>query len=30
MSETSISIDQFAKDKIRKKILELVKEYSAL
>ena len=30
MTETSISVDQFAKDKIRKQILELVKEYSAL
>ena len=30
MPETSISINQFAKDKIRKQILELVKEYSAL
>jgi CDP-6-deoxy-D-xylo-4-hexulose-3-dehydrase len=30
MTEISISIDQFAKDKIRKKILELVQEYSAL
>lgn len=30
MIETHISVDQFAKDKIRQKILDLVKEYSAL
>jgi len=30
MTETTISVDQFAKDKIRKQILELVKEYAAL
>jgi CDP-6-deoxy-D-xylo-4-hexulose-3-dehydrase len=30
MSETSIPVEQFAKDKIRKQILELVKEYSVL
>lgn len=30
MTEVTISTDQFAKDKIRKQILELVKEYSAL
>ena len=30
MTETNISVEQFAKDKIRKQILELVREYSAL
>jgi CDP-6-deoxy-D-xylo-4-hexulose-3-dehydrase len=30
MTETSIPVDQFAKDKIRKQILDLVKEYAAL
>ena len=30
MNEISIPADQFAKNKIRKQILELVKEYSAL
>ena len=30
MTETTLSTDQFAKDKIRNQILELVKEYSAL
>ena len=30
MTETTISTDQFAKNKIRKQILELVKEYSTL
>jgi CDP-6-deoxy-D-xylo-4-hexulose-3-dehydrase len=30
MTETSIPVDQFAKNKIRQQILELVKEYAAL
>ena len=30
MTETTIPANQFAKDKIRKQILELVKEYSDL
>jgi CDP-6-deoxy-D-xylo-4-hexulose-3-dehydrase len=30
MTEVNISVDEFAKDKIRKQILQLVKEYSAL